>query len=82
MFHVAGISRSVRGRLEDENGNLYAHVINPKNINIMVFGLAEIQLIFFKFDVDFPMIKWEDDQAWKISDLKKLKVVEKLLKTA
>ena len=33
----------------------------------------------FKFDVDFPMIKWEDDQAWKISDLKKLKVV-KLLK--
>lgn len=42
----------------------------------MVFGLAEIQLIFFKFDVDFPMIKWEDDQARKISDLKKLKVVE------
>lgn len=42
----------------------------------MVFGLAEIQLIFFKFDADFPMIKWEDDQDWKISDLKKLKVVE------
>lgn len=30
----------------DENGDLYAHVINPKNINNMVFGLAEIQLIF------------------------------------
>lgn len=59
----------------DENGDLYAHVINPKNINNMVFGLAEIQLIF-KFDVDFPMVKYTDEQGWKISDLKKLKVVE------
>lgn len=28
------------------------------------------------FNVDLPMIKWEDEQAWKISDLKKLKVVK------
>lgn len=24
----------------------------------------------FKFDVDFPMIKYSDEQPWKISDLK------------
>lgn len=29
-----------------------------------------------KFKVDFPMVKYTDEQAWKISDLKKLKVVE------
>lgn len=30
----------------------------------------------YKFNIDFPMIKWTDDQSWKISDLKKLKVVK------
>ena len=28
------------------------------------------------FDVDFPMVKWEDKEPWKIEDLKKFKVVE------
>lgn len=28
------------------------------------------------FDIDFPMVKWEDDEPWLIEDLKKLKVVE------
>lgn len=27
-------------------------------------------------DIDFPMIKWEDDKPWLIDDLKKLEVVE------
>lgn len=76
MFHVAGISRSARGRLEDENGNLYAHVINPKKYKHYGIWIGGDSTNIFKFDVDFPMIKWEDDQAWKISDLKKLKVVE------
>lgn len=30
----------------------------------------------YKFNIDFPMIKWTDGQSWKISDLKKLKVVK------
>lgn len=33
-----------------------------------------------KFNVDFPMIKWSDEQPWKISDLKKIKSSKKLLK--
>lgn len=28
------------------------------------------------FDIDFPMVKWEDDGPWLIEDLKKLEVVE------
>lgn len=27
-------------------------------------------------NIDFPMIKWEDDKPWLIDDLKKLEVVE------
>ena len=28
------------------------------------------------FSIDFPMVKWEDDEPWLIEDLKKLEVVE------
>lgn len=28
------------------------------------------------FDIDFPMVKWSDDEPWKIDDLKKLEVVD------
>lgn len=27
-------------------------------------------------NIDLPMIKWSDDKAWLIEDLKKLEVVE------
>lgn len=27
-------------------------------------------------NIDFPMVKWEDDKPWRIEDLKKLEVVE------
>ena len=29
-----------------------------------------------RLNIDFPMIKWEDDEPWLIEDLKKLEVVE------
>lgn len=28
------------------------------------------------FNIDFPMVKWEDNEPWLIEDLKKLEVVE------
>lgn len=28
------------------------------------------------FNVDFPMIKWSDEEPWMIEDLKKLEVVD------
>ena len=27
-------------------------------------------------DIDFPMVKWSDDEPWLIEDLKKLEVVD------
>lgn len=32
--------------------------------------------MILNYTVDFPMIKWEDSEPWKIDDLKKLEVVE------
>lgn len=29
-----------------------------------------------RFDVDFPMVKWSDEEPWLIEDLKNLEVVE------
>lgn len=29
-----------------------------------------------KFNIDFPMVKWSDEEPWLIEDLKKLEVVE------
>lgn len=31
---------------------------------------------FFRLNVQFPMIKWSDEEPWLIEDLKKLEVVE------
>jgi hypothetical protein len=59
-----------------ENGNLYAYEVNPKKYKQYGFWVGGVAASIFKFDVDFPMVKYTDEQAWKISDLKKLKVVE------
>ena len=29
-----------------------------------------------RYDVCFPMVKWEDTEPWKVEDLKKLEVCE------
>lgn len=30
----------------------------------------------YGFNIDLPMVKWEDDEPWLIEDLKKLEVVD------
>lgn len=60
----------------DKNGNLYAHVINPKKNKQYGIWIGGYSTNLFKFGVYFPMVRYTDEQAWKISDLKKLKVVE------
>lgn len=37
---------------------------------------GEARRISSNFNVDFPMVKWEDSEPWLIEDLKKLEVVE------
>lgn len=58
----------------DCDGELYVYITKPKK------GLRNWADARFKslrgLDIDFPMVKWEDDKPWLIEDLKKLEVVE------
>lgn len=60
----------------DEDGRLFAHAIKPKKYKEYGNWIGMDSTNVFKFNVDFPMIKWSDEQPRKISDLKKLKVVK------
>ena len=60
----------------DKNGNLFVYVGIPIKYKKSDIWLGDMGVGIHKFSIDFPMIKWSDAQAWKISDLKKLKVVE------
>lgn len=60
----------------DKNGCLYSYSSIPiKNQGTGVWD-GGIPIKLSKFNILFPMIKWIDDYPWKISDLKKLKVVK------
>lgn len=60
----------------DKNGFLYAYPDRPKKYNQNNLWKCFASLRIDSFNIDFPMIKWSDEQPWKISDLKKLKVVK------
>lgn len=61
----------------DSDGRLFAHSVNPNKHKDYGMWFSNDTINLFKYDVNFPMVKYSDEQAWKISDLKKLKVVEK-----
>ena len=58
----------------DGDGELYVYITKPKK------GLWNWADARFKslagLDIDLPMVKWSDDEPWKIEDLKKLEVVD------
>lgn len=60
----------------DNSDNLYAFDVEPKKYGDYGFWCGNDAMGIFRVNIDFPMIKYTDDKAWKISDLKKLKVVE------
>ena len=62
--------------VRDKNGDLFAYVNTPEKSKYRGswFGISGVGL--YKFNIDLPMIKWTDEQPWKISNLNKLKVVE------
>lgn len=62
--------------VRDKDGSLYAYVTTPKKHQDSGIWLENSGVNLDKFNIDFPMIKWSDEQPWKISDLKKLKVVK------
>lgn len=58
----------------DGDGELYVYITKPKK------GLRNWADARFKslagLDIDLPMVKWSDDEPWKIEDLKELEVVD------
>ena len=62
----------------DGDGKLYAYTFIPKKIlGCASWGGADgDSKNISKLSIDFPMVKWEDEEPWFIKDLKKLEVVE------
>lgn len=64
----------------DENGDLFIYENHPRKVDAYwsSAGLICERYLYLNrnFNVDFPMIKWSDEEPWAIEDLKKLEVVE------
>lgn len=58
----------------DENGKLFVYETRPKKeeVSWVSFGLISEHYLPLNpiFNVDFPMIKWSDEEPWTIEDLK------------
>ena len=62
----------------DESGNLFVYKTQPRKMETRwVLNRDGYLYLNRHFNVDFPMVKWEDNEPWLIEDLKKLEVVEK-----
>ena len=66
--------------VRDENGELFIYESRPRKVNACwnAVSLTYERYLHLNrhFNVDFPMIKWLDEEPWLIEDLKKLEVVE------
>jgi hypothetical protein len=62
--------------VRDKNGELFVYAGIPIKYQDRGIWLGAPGAGINKFSIVFPMIKWEDAHPWKISDLKKLKVVK------
>lgn len=61
----------------DKNGKLFVCQAQPrKREKYWYLSHGHCLNLNRNFNVDFPMVKWEDDEPWLIEDLKKLEVVE------
>ena len=62
----------------DENGDLFVYKTQPRKMEKYCNWTTSggCLNLYLHFNVDFPMVKWEDDKPWLIEDLKKLEVVE------
>ena len=62
----------------DANGKLFTYKSKPCRLGYFnSWGEEGICAgLYLKCNVDFPMIKWGDDDPWLIEDLKKLEVVD------
>ena len=61
----------------DENGKLFIYETQPrKGKTYWYLTYDRYSCLNRYYNVDFPMVKWSDEEPWLIEDLKKLEVVE------
>lgn len=61
----------------DKNDKLCVYNLKPyKSKNYSKWSTNNYDYLDLNYNVDFPMIKWSDEEPWLIEDLKKLEVVE------
>lgn len=65
----------------DENGELFVYGSKPcKDKSFKCWrtcGRSNSPSLRLNYNVDFPMIKWSDEEPWGIENLEKLEVVDK-----
>lgn len=60
----------------DADCSLFVYISKPcKNTNSWMSN-GELFKSLRMFNIEFPMVKWEDSEPWLIDDLKKLEVVD------
>lgn len=60
----------------DLNDDLYIYISKPHKLIDCWESKREADKMLRMFNIDLPMVKWEDNEPWLIEDLKKLEVVE------
>lgn len=60
----------------DLNDDLYIYISKPHKLIDCWESEREADKILRMFNIDLPMVKWENNEPWLIEDLKKLEVVE------
>lgn len=71
------LSEKIEYIARDPSGALYIYTRKPyKQIDCWSSSTCETEKSWWMFNVDLPMVKWEDNKPWLIEDLKKLEVVE------
>lgn len=70
------LGENMKWMTRDYNGKLWAWETIPEKSVISKVWTCAAGNGLNAFNIDFPMVKWEDDEPWFIEDLKKLEVVE------
>lgn len=70
------LGENMKWMTRDYNGKLWAWEAIPEKSVISKVWTCAAGNGLNAFNIDFPMVKWEDDEPWLIEDLKQLEVVE------
>lgn len=70
------IGESAKYMTRDGNGYISVCKSKPNKRESFEMWMDSMFNCASMFNIDFPMVKWEDDEPWLIEDLKKLEVVD------